>query len=190
MVHPQPCLRLPLVHHLVQQGVLDLGPAVPRNVPPADRKLDWAAGLDVHRKLAQAAAHSGGESDPDFVEQPAEVPEVEVAMKRLQPVEQEQVTGAGTLPAGGPLRRGVLLDRKPKELPLSGPSKRPRNPGIEEPNNRLKHAIRSGRVAPMHSEHPPLKTEHHRTIGMGHDPINVSQTELVESSRELIVQEK
>jgi hypothetical protein len=39
MIDPQAALRLPLVHHLVQHRVLDLGPRMSGQVPATDRDL-------------------------------------------------------------------------------------------------------------------------------------------------------
>jgi hypothetical protein len=61
MVDPQTGLRLPLVHHLVQQRVLNFDPIVPLDMPPAERELEGPAGSDVNGQLSQATAHAGGE---------------------------------------------------------------------------------------------------------------------------------
>ena len=57
MIDSQPGFGLPLVHHLVQQGMLDLAPGVAGDVTPADGDIDWPAGPDLDRKLTQPGAH-------------------------------------------------------------------------------------------------------------------------------------
>jgi hypothetical protein len=87
VIDSQPPLRLPLVHHLVQQRVLDLSPRVPGDVPPAEADLCRTTGLEVHRELAQTALHPTREPDRNFSEGSAEVLTVELAMERLEPVQ-------------------------------------------------------------------------------------------------------
>src|SRR5947207_13238628 len=65
VVHRQTTLRLPLVHHLVQHGVLDLGPRMAENVAAADGDLGGPAGPEIHRQLAQPGAHPAGPPDGD-----------------------------------------------------------------------------------------------------------------------------
>jgi hypothetical protein len=57
MVNPKPRLRLPLMHHLVQEGVLHLGPIVSQDMPPADSNFLRLTGIPVCGKLAQPALH-------------------------------------------------------------------------------------------------------------------------------------
>ncbi len=66
MIDLKPGFGLPLVYHLMQQGVLDLGPGVPRDVTPADGNAEGAAGPDLHRELAQPGAHAAREPDRDL----------------------------------------------------------------------------------------------------------------------------
>ena len=61
MIDPKPGLGLPLMDHLVQQGVLHLGPRVPCEMAPADGDAKRAAGADLHCQLSQAGAHPARE---------------------------------------------------------------------------------------------------------------------------------
>ena len=63
MIHGQTGLRLPLVHHLVEERVLDFGPRMPCDVASADGDLDRLPGPDVHAQLTEPAAHPAGEPD-------------------------------------------------------------------------------------------------------------------------------
>ncbi len=51
MIHSEPRLRLPLVHHLVQHRVLHFGPWMAIDVPSAEPDLIRLAGLEVYREL-------------------------------------------------------------------------------------------------------------------------------------------
>jgi hypothetical protein len=58
MIDPEAAFRLPLVHHLMQHGVLDLGPRMSCQVPAANGDLQRPAGPDLHRQLTQPGAHA------------------------------------------------------------------------------------------------------------------------------------
>jgi hypothetical protein len=176
------------MHHLVQQRVLDLGPTVPGDVPAAQGELHRPAGPNVHRELAQPAAHAAGEPDRDLSQCTTEMLRVQLPVPRFQPMQQKHVSGMGTIATPWSRCRGrVLLHREPEKLTLRRSTERSRNLGIQEPYDGLEHSIRSGRVAPMNSENPPAETEHHRSIGLCDDPVNVSEAELLESERKLIL---
>jgi hypothetical protein len=85
-------------------------------------------------------------------------------------------------------RRSVLIHWKLEKLALGHPSQCPGNPRIQKPNDGLKHPIRSGGIAPMNPKYPPPKTEHHRSIGVGHDPIDVSESKPAEPIRQAILE--
>src|SRR3954471_2859041 len=94
-------------------------------------------------------------------------------MKDGKPMEEEQVARTSPLPSARPgPGRGMRLDRKGQELPLGGPSQRFGHPGIEEPHDGCKHAIRGERIAAMNSKHPLAEAEHYRAIGMGNHTID------------------
>src|SRR3954468_23677385 len=46
------------------------------------------------------------------------------------------------------------------------------------------------RIPPMNPKHPALKTEHHRSVGVGDDAIDVPEPELLQSARELILEQE
>jgi len=131
MIDPKPGFGLPLVHHLVQHGMLDLGPCVPRDVTPADGDIEWAAGPDLNRELTQAGAHAAGEPDRDLAQGPAEVLRVQSLVKAGEPVQQDQITGASPLPRTR-LRPGwgVLLHREMEKLALGRAAEGTRNPAV------------------------------------------------------------
>ena len=98
MIHRQAGLRLPLVHHLVQQRVLHLGPRVPRDVATADRDLDRLPGAEVHAELAEPTCASGRRAGSG--RRPACRPKCS-RLSRVggltEPVEQQQVARPGAL---------------------------------------------------------------------------------------------
>ena len=59
VIHRSTGLRLPLVHHLVQQGVLHFLPQVAGDVAPADRDLDRAFRCGDRRSARRAGSASG-----------------------------------------------------------------------------------------------------------------------------------
>jgi hypothetical protein len=116
---------------------------------------------------------------------------IELMMKRLQPVQQEQVAGAGALSAAGSRRRRrVLLYRKLEKFALGRAAEGTRNPAVEKADDCLEHPVWRKGIAPMNPEDAPVETEHHRPVGVGDDSINVSQPKLVEPERELILEEE
>jgi hypothetical protein len=145
---------------------------------PAQGELDRPAGPDIHRELTQPEAHSAGEPDRNLSQRPAEVFLVEPAMEFLEPVQQEHVAGTGALSSAGSRRgRGMLLHRELEKLAFGHAAKRTRDSRVEEPNDRLEHPVGGVGVASMNPEDPPVEAEHHRTIGVGDDSINISQPE-------------
>jgi hypothetical protein len=182
-------LGLPLVHHLVQQRVLDLSPTVPGDMLPAQGELERPTGPDIHRELAQPPAHPAGEPDRNLSQSPGEVPLVELVIERLQPVKQEDIPWTGTLAAAGS-RRGwcVHFYRELEKLALGHSAQRPRNPGVEVPNDCHEHPVGRVGVASMNAEDAPVEAEHHRTIGVGDDSINISQPELLKPDGKTILE--
>lgn len=119
MIHLEPRLGLPLMHHLVEHRVLDFGPGVPREVPPAHGDLEGLAGAEIHTHLAEPAPHPAGDADGYLAEGAAEVLGVEALVELSQTVEQEEISRSGSLAPGGqrPGRR-VLIHGKRQKLPL------------------------------------------------------------------------
>src|SRR4051812_9041153 len=137
VVDPQSGLRLPLVYHLVQQRVLHLGPTMPGNMSATDGQLDRASGADVHRELAQSTLHPAGQPDRDFPEPALEMLLVELAMPRLQPMQQKHVTGTAPLTHRCRPRRCVFIDRELEKLTLGHSPESPGNPRIQKSDDGL-----------------------------------------------------
>ena len=147
VVHGQPGLGLPLVHHLVQHGVLHLGPRMAQQVAAADRDLERPAGVEVDGQLAEPGAHPAGETDRDGPERAAEVGGVELLVERDQPVEPDEVAGPRTLaPDGTRRRRRVQLDGKAQEDALGAAARGPRT-ARESRNRTIARSTRSGALA-------------------------------------------
>src|SRR4051812_20654175 len=62
VVDLQAGLGLPLMHHLVQQGVLDLAPVMPPDVSPTDTDF-FGLPVLVHHQLTETALHPAGKPD-------------------------------------------------------------------------------------------------------------------------------
>jgi hypothetical protein len=106
-------------------------------------------------------------------------------------VQQEHVARPSAFAATGSIRRWrVLLHRELKKLALGRSPQSTRDPGIQEPNDGPQHLIRSGGKATMQPENSPAKTQHYGPVGVGDNSINLSQPELVQSDRKLIVQKE
>ena len=58
MIDRQAGLGLPLVNHLVQQRVLNVLPAIPHQVPPADCNLDRTVSGGVEGYLTKPSPHA------------------------------------------------------------------------------------------------------------------------------------
>jgi hypothetical protein len=178
MIDAKPGFGLPLVYHLVQQGMLDLGPCMPRDVTPADGDIEWASGPDVNGELTQAGAHAAREPDRDLAQGRAEVLRVQLPMKAGEPVQEDQIPGASPLPRARPRPRwGVQLHRKRQELAFGCSAARPRNPRVEEPDNGFQHTIGGISVAPVNPENALIEAEHHRTVGVGDNSLYLPQAE-------------
>ena len=104
--------------------------------------------------------------------------QVELPVQALEPVDQGDISRLGSLPPFRS-RRGsrVLLDRERQELTLGQPAQRPSHPRIEEPEDGPEHTIRSERVASVNPEYALIQAEHYGAIRMGHDPVNVAESE-------------
>jgi hypothetical protein len=191
MIDPEPGLGLPLVNHLVQQGMLHLAPGMPRDVTPADGDIDGLAGPDLNRELTQPGAHAARKPDRDIPQSAAEVLRVEPPMQALQPVEQRNISRPGALSPFGS-RRGwrVRLHRKCQELALGQLPQRPRHSRIEEPGNRLKYPIRRKSIAPMNPKHALIEAQHDGSVGMGEYPFDIVEAEGLEPNRETVFESR
>jgi hypothetical protein len=70
------------VDHLVQHGVLDLGPRMAEDVAAADGDLGGTAGPEVHGELTQPGPHPAGQPDRNGAKQRAEMLPVEPLVDR------------------------------------------------------------------------------------------------------------
>jgi hypothetical protein len=82
----------------------------------------------------------------------------------------------------------VLLYRKGQELALGRPPEYPGDSRIQEPDNRLEDTIRGKGIASMNAENAPVEAEHHRTVGMGDDSLDLPQSERRQSLWKTILQ--
>src|SRR6266545_3631425 len=53
-----PGLGLPLVHHFMEHGMLDLAPGMVGEMAPAQRDLDRLPGAEIYAHLAQSSPHA------------------------------------------------------------------------------------------------------------------------------------
>jgi hypothetical protein len=175
VIYRQTGFRLPLMHQLVQHGVLDLRPWMPCYMATAQADVGGAAGLEVDCQLTQSPFHATRQSNGKLTEGSAEVPKVEVTMQSLQAMEQSHISRAGPLATRRALRcRRVGMHRKFEELSFGRSAQHPRDSGIQKPNDCLQHAIRSEGVPPMNAQHSPVKTEHHRLVRVGQDSFDIT----------------
>src|SRR5688500_15450158 len=83
VIDGEPALVLPLVHHLVKQGVHGLVPSITTDVPPADYDLGPAALLAAEDVVAQPAFHAARHPDRNRCQLAAESRFVETCVMML-----------------------------------------------------------------------------------------------------------
>jgi len=166
--------------------VLDLGPGVPGDVPPAQAQLEWPAAPDVHGELAQPAPHPAGESDLDLSECSAEVPNVELSMQCFQPVKESEIAGTRALLASPPLVRRIGVNRELEKRAFGLATEWTRNPRIEESYDRLQHVIRRKSIAPVDPEHPAIQGQHDGPVGVGQNSFHLTETKSPEPGRKIV----
>ncbi len=190
MIDSKPGFGLPLVYHLMQQGVLDLGPCVPRDVTPADGNVECAAGPDLHRELAEAGAHAAREPDRDLAQGPAKVLSVQPLVKTGEPVQEDQVPGASPLARERPRPGwGMRLYRERQKLTFGCSPQHSGNSRIQESDNRREYSVRSRGVSLVDPQDSPTgDAEHDRSVGMGNHASDVSEAEHSEAIPEQQVQ--
>jgi hypothetical protein len=84
----------------------------------------------------------------------------------------------------------MLIHRKPEKLPLGSTPRCARNPRIQEPNDGPQHVIRSAGIAAMQPENSPAETQHYSSIGVGDNPINISEPKLIEPAWQAVFEQK
>ena len=115
MIQPPAGLRLPLVHHFVEQGLGDPLPPVPPEMPAGDHDLVQPGRREP--ELAQPPAHSAGERHADPPQPIPEMLPVESLVQLVKPREDPLVTGGRTgRRTGGPRR--IVVDRERRQDPL------------------------------------------------------------------------
>lgn len=185
MVDTEPRLGLPLMHHLVEHGVLDLGPWMTNQVPPADGDLQWPPRPDVYRHLAQPGTHPGRKPDGNLPQRSAEMSLVQAAVQSLQPVKMGDICGQGTRWPRSRWRMG--FDREPQEFALGGAAQQARNSRVQESNDGAQHAVRCMRVAAVNSQNPAMKAEHDGAVRVRDDSFEVLNPESVQSLRKMVL---
>jgi hypothetical protein len=154
--------RLPLVHHLVEHGVLHFGPGMAQHVAPADRDLARPAAPDIHHDLTEAGAHPAGQSDRDHPQGSSEMVGIESLVQGSETLQQCQVSRTGAIAALGPRRRrGVLLDREGQKLAFGPATGCPGHPWVEEPDDGAEHPVRGAGVAAVQPEHAARREADH-----------------------------
>ena len=178
MIDRKPVHGLPLMYHLVQHGMLDLGPCVAGDMPAAQRDLGSHSGPAVDRELSQAPLHSTGEPNRDFGKQTTEVTLVQRAVQGLEPVNQPQVARPRPLlPQPQLRRRYVGVNREIEELSFCSPPQCTGYARIQKPDDGLQDVIWREAVPSMDTKGAPAEAEHHGLIRMGQYPLNISETE-------------
>jgi hypothetical protein len=183
VIHREAGLRLPLMHHLVQQGVLHLDPGMARDVATAEGDLYRPPGSDIHAQLTEPSPHPAREPDRQTPEGFAEVLGVEPLVGLAQAVEQQQVARPRPFAPRRPGRRwGMPLHRKVEELALRYAPHRPRQAWVEESDDGPEDPVRRVGIPAMQAQYPS-RTEayHHDPIGVGDDSGDAAKAELAQA---------
>src|SRR3954464_5994842 len=142
VVDLQARLSLPLVHHLVQQCVLDLAPVMPPDVSPTHTDF-FGLPVLVHHQLTETALHPAGKPNGYLTKGTTEMKEVKSAMGVFQPLQRDPVLRAGPFVTPRPMgQRDVRRDGKSEELPFRCTTPDARHPWIHELNDGPQHVIR------------------------------------------------
>ncbi len=178
---------LPQVHHLVQQGVGRLVPAVPVDVAAAHGDLVRLAGLVPDAQLSEPGAHPPGDPERQRGKRAAEMARVQFREQPGQALRLLEVAGlrpvAGALVAPG--RGGVLLGLERKDLVFGGAPQRPRGARRHEPHHRLQDPVRRHRVAAVDAEHALGREAHHDAAVVRHaNAADRVQAEQLEPARQ------
>jgi hypothetical protein len=171
------------MHHLVQQGVLYLGPGMAGDVPAADGDLQRLSGSGVHAQLPQPCSHAAREPDGHSPEGAVEVLAVEPLVGLAQAVKQEQIARARPLAPRRPwTSRGMPLHRKVEELALRHSPHRPRHAWVEESDDGPEDPVRRVGIASMQSQYSSgAEAYHDDPIGVGDDSGDAAKAELAQA---------
>lgn len=168
VIQRQSRLYLPLVHHLVQNGVLYLFPRFLPDMRTADRDRDRLPGTHVYAVFAQPGLHSPGEPKRNLPELPLKILVVEPGMGLPEIIEYSEVAWLGALGLPRtwcPLRR-MQLDGEREKLVFQRLAQPPGHPGLEEPHNRVEHPVRRHGISSMNTERTVTPGKHDGTIGV------------------------
>ncbi len=188
MIHRQRRLRLPLMNHLVQQGVPERGPAVAAEVPAAERDFQCGAAVPLHPQFAEAAPHPSRQPDGNGCQPALKVLPVERGMKIGEPGQDRLVVRSGPFRAAHqrPVRGSVLFDRKGQQGLLVAQAIRTPRAALEKAGDRIEHRVRSVGVAFVKPQYPGRgEAHHHGAIAMQGNPRNVTQAAGVEPRQQL-----
>jgi hypothetical protein len=171
------------MHHLVQQSVLHLGPAMAGDVPTADGDLNRPPGSDIHAQLTEPRPHPAREPDRQTPEGSAEVLGIEPLVGLAQAVEQQQVARTRPLaPRGLRRSRGMPLDRKFEELALRYAPHRPRQAWVQESDDGPEDPVRRMGIPPVQAQHPSRAEAYHDDpVGVGDDSGDAPKAELAQA---------
>ncbi len=155
-------LGLPLVHHLVQQRVQRLGPAVSPDVRARDRDLRRLAVRGRGRILAEPRPHAPRNAERDGRQRAAEVLIVVLPMPALELAHERRVLGTRPLDAA---RRRTHADvhRVPEDHLLRRATLGPR-PTADESHDGLVHLARRIEVAAVHAKVAFREAHHHGAV--------------------------
>ena len=166
MVHRQAGFGLPLMHHLVQQGVLYLFPRMPGEVPAAYAYFLGSVGVVLQYQLSQPSAHPAGQADGNRTQATAEMTEVELMVQLFQPAENRRVTRSRALRAsrpGPPSRRESNRAGSSKTYAPSDISIRPPGPrGAERPEGQAVRLVVAEREGGRAEESEGEHHDHHQ----------------------------
>jgi len=200
MIDDQSLLVLPLMHHLVQEGVERFAPAVPSDVPPANDYFGLAS-KDGGAIVAESAFHSTRDTDGNGFKGPTK----SLAIVRVVPARElsnhREVGWIGALRrpltarrAGRP-RHGKLEDRSSRFIPSHT------SPGVNESNNRSPHLLVGAEEAvvdakltaavaddygPVHCESHPILPAEPKALEPRPQLLRVFRAALIQLKRELI----
>jgi hypothetical protein len=188
VVHRQAGLGLPLVHHLVQHGVLDFRPVVTRQMAPAERDLDRPPALQVHGQFTEPDPHTAGDPDRNVAKRTTEVAAIQLLVEPAKTVQQPEIAGPGAIRLDRAVRRRrELLDRERQKLPLGGAPRGLRQTGIEKTDDRGQDIVGGERIPAVEPEHVPGPDAHHDgAIGVGDDAGEVAEAQGAEADRYLV----
>lgn len=177
-------LRLPLVNHLMQQRVLDLGPPVTPNVPPADGDLAGRA-TAARGELTETLAHAARKPECDRAEGAIEVAVVERSVEPFEMGEDGEVLRVRS--PGWQRRWSDGLDGERDDLAQRRSAQGPGCSGTNVAHDGLEDSIGSEGEPFVDAQHPSGRyREHDPPIAMGHHPLDPTQPECPEAVLDLL----